>query len=68
MEPGRLEPSAAVGDSHHRDVRLDPLESNDAIDPASLDLRLAIHLESELNEERHRDRKASTTMPTRSIR
>ena len=50
----QLEPSVAVWDPHHGDVRPDSLERNDAIHRAALDRRLALQLESELNEERHR--------------
>src|SRR5688572_1026439 len=57
VELGQLEPSVAVWGPHHRDVRPDSLEPNDAIHPAALDRCLAFQLESELNEERHGGRK-----------
>jgi hypothetical protein len=46
----------AVRGAHHRDVRPDPVEPNDAIHRAALDRCLAYQLESELREERHGDR------------
>jgi NADPH:quinone reductase-like Zn-dependent oxidoreductase len=44
----------AVWGPHHRDVRADSLEPDDAIHRAALQRCLAFQLESELNEERHR--------------
>ncbi len=40
----------------HGDLRSDALEPDDAVHPIALDRRLALQLESELNEERHRVR------------
>ena len=40
----------------HGDLRPDALEPDDAVDPIALDRRLAVQLESELGEERHRVR------------
>jgi hypothetical protein len=39
-----------------RDLRTDALEPDDAVHPIALDRSLALQLESELNEERHRVR------------
>ncbi len=53
---GQLEPSVAVWGAHHRDVRSDSLEPNEAIHRAALDCRLAFQLQSEFGEERHGSR------------
>ena len=52
----QLEPSVAVRGLQHRDLRPDALEPDDAVHPTALDRRLALQLESELQEERHRGR------------
>src|SRR5205814_7608778 len=46
VELGQLDPRVAVRGPHHRDVRPDALEPNDAIHRATLDRCLAIQLES----------------------
>jgi hypothetical protein len=56
VELGQLEPGVVVWRAHHRDVRPDSVEPNDAIHPAALDRCLAFQLESEFSEERHRGR------------
>ena len=45
----------AVWGAHHRDVRPDPVEANDAIHGGALDRCLSFEFESELSEERARD-------------
>ncbi len=58
-----------VWGSQHGDLRPDALEPNDAVHPIAFDRRLALQLESELNEERHRVREvvdACSFMQSRS--
>jgi hypothetical protein len=56
VELGQTEPCVAVSGAHHGDVRPDSLEPDDTIDRAALDRCLALQLESEPSEARHRVR------------
>jgi hypothetical protein len=53
VELAQLEPRVAVRGAHHRDVRPDSVEPNDAIHPAAFDRCVAFQLESEFRKERH---------------
>src|SRR3954471_10768569 len=44
---------------HHRELRLDPLEAHYAVHPTAPDRPLALQLEPELGEERHRGRQVA---------
>jgi hypothetical protein len=52
----QLESSVPVWSPQHGDLRPDAPEPDDAVHQIALDRRLALQLESELNEERHRVR------------
>ena len=48
---GQLQLAMAVWGPHHRDVAADAVESDGAVRPEALDLRLAFQLHAELGEE-----------------
>jgi len=52
----QLEPTVSVRGFHHRGVHPDALEPDDAVHPFTFGRCLALQLESELDEERHRRR------------
>jgi hypothetical protein len=51
VELRQLEPAVAVRRTHHCDVRSHIVEADDAVDRRSFDGRLALQLQSELDEE-----------------
>src|SRR5918995_2092924 len=54
VELVQLEPPVAVRGPHHGDVASDAVEPDDAVDPPSLDGRLALKLQTKFDKERDR--------------
>jgi hypothetical protein len=52
MELRQLNPAVAVRGPHHREVRADAFEPDDAVHPEALVRRLAFQLHAEFGEER----------------
>jgi hypothetical protein len=51
LEPHQLKPAVTVRGPHHRDVDSDAVEADDTVCPTSLDLRLALQLQTKLDKE-----------------